>query len=207
MLGVLDQLIVQVTAAYKADPDRVYLTGWSYGGSMTWPVAVALSDRLAAAAPLDGRTPRNPVAAAAALRHLAVYQVVGGVDREFIPEAQRMVVALAAAQHPNFTFRVVPEGNHFCYALVYTDPTFWSWMLSQRRDPAAAVRAAAADAAWAAAQKVAAERVAAEKVLADKIAAAAKVAAAAKRPTTKPATGPAAKPQPAAKATTKPASR
>lgn len=221
MVGVLDQLIVRVTEAYKADPDRVYLTGWSYGGTMAWTVAAALSDRLAAVAALDGRTPRDPTATVAALRHLAVYQVVGGVDREFAPEAQRMVVALAATQHPNFTSRVVPDGNHYCYALVYTDPTFWSWMLSQRRDPAAAGRIAAVEKAAAdraavekaLAEKVAAAKAAAAKAAADKAAAdklAAEKAAAAKRshpPTTKPAVPPKASTTAPGHPTTKPASR
>ncbi len=44
---------------YLADPDRVYITGFSNGGSMTFSLGLNLSDRLAAIAPVSGQLPHT----------------------------------------------------------------------------------------------------------------------------------------------------
>ena len=41
--------------------------------------------------------------------------------------------ALMADAHPDFTFRTVPNGNHWCYASIYTDADFWRWMFRHHR--------------------------------------------------------------------------
>ncbi len=135
IVAVLDQLLDAVDAHCRASRDQTYLTGFSFGASNTWAVAAGLPGRFAAIAPIDGRAMPDPAAAVAALAHTAVYQVIGGSDRDFTPEAQRMIVALGAAPHPDFAFDVVPGGNHFCYGSVYTDPAFWGWMFAHHRLP------------------------------------------------------------------------
>ncbi len=133
MLAVIDQMTAAVVASCHGDPARTYLTGFSYGASNTWLVAAGLPERFAAIAPVDGRATPDPAATVGRLKHTSVYQVVGGRDDEFLPEAKRMVTALAAGPHPDFAFHVVPGGNHFCYGSVYTDPAFWTWMFARRR--------------------------------------------------------------------------
>ena len=136
MASAIRLLIDRVIGVCRGDRDRVYLTGFSYGGSSTWVVASAMPDVFAAIAPIDGRATTRPVDTVTRLRRTAVYLVVGGSDRDFLPEAKRMRDALAALPHPDFVSRIVPGGNHFCYSTIYTDPAFWDWMLAQRRDPA-----------------------------------------------------------------------
>jgi polyhydroxybutyrate depolymerase len=51
-LGFIRLLIDNLIAAKRADPARIYVTGLSRGGLMTFTVACALADRIAAAAPL-----------------------------------------------------------------------------------------------------------------------------------------------------------
>jgi polyhydroxybutyrate depolymerase len=46
----LSDLIDELVAAHGADPERIYLTGFSNGGDMTLAAAVGLGDRLAGAA-------------------------------------------------------------------------------------------------------------------------------------------------------------
>jgi len=51
-VAYLDTLIDKLIADHGADPSRVYITGGSNGGMMTFVYAVARTDRLAAAAPV-----------------------------------------------------------------------------------------------------------------------------------------------------------
>jgi hypothetical protein len=133
MAPVIGALVDQAIARCRGDRERVYLTGFSYGGSSTWVIAAGLPNVFAAIAPIDGRATKLPLETVTKLRDTAVYMVVGGSDRDFLPEAQRMRDALAVLPHPNFVSRIMPGGNHFCYAMVYADPTFWDWLLAQRR--------------------------------------------------------------------------
>jgi predicted peptidase len=144
MLIVIDQLLESVVTHCHGDPTRTYLTGFSFGASNTWTVGAALPAHFAAIAPCDGRATADPDATVTQLAHTGVYQVVGGDDGDFLPEAKRMVAALAAKPHPDFAFHIVPGGNHFCYGSVYTDPTFWAWMFAHRR-PAPAPKVVADD--------------------------------------------------------------
>lgn len=130
---ILGELIARVTRQYRCDPDRVCLTGFSYGGTSTWRVALRLPGRFSAIAILDGRATPNPAADALKLKDVAACIVVGADDGGFIPEAERMRDALTKSKHPNFRYRVVPHGNHWGYAPTYRDPEFWTWMFSQRR--------------------------------------------------------------------------
>jgi hypothetical protein len=136
MAPVIGQLVERAIDRCHGDRDRIYLTGFSYGGSSTWVIASELPDTFAAIAPIDGRATTRPADTAAKLKRTAVYLVVGGADKDFLPEAQRMRDALSALPHPNFVSRILPGGNHFCYSMIYTDPLFWDWMLAQRRVPA-----------------------------------------------------------------------
>jgi predicted peptidase len=130
---ILAEFITQIARAGRGDEDRVYLTGFSYGGTSTWEMALQVPGRFAAIVPLDGRATHNPVDDVKKLRDVAIYLGVGGDDADFIPETQRMRDALLADQHASVIFRTVHGGNHWCYGSIYNDPEFWKWLFAQRR--------------------------------------------------------------------------
>jgi polyhydroxybutyrate depolymerase len=53
-VGFTRQLIARVVAEYSADPNRIYATGFSNGAQMSYRLALELSDRIAAIAPMSG---------------------------------------------------------------------------------------------------------------------------------------------------------
>ncbi len=70
-IDFISAVIDNLEAHYCADPDRIYITGFSNGASMTFSLGVNLSDRLAAIAPVSGsvaeRARTTQLSAAAAL--------------------------------------------------------------------------------------------------------------------------------------------
>lgn len=52
-------LLDEVTAAYRADTDRIYVTGLSMGGFGTWSLGIAYPDRFAALVPICGAIIRS----------------------------------------------------------------------------------------------------------------------------------------------------
>jgi polyhydroxybutyrate depolymerase len=54
VIGFIAALIDYMERSYGADPRRVYVTGFSNGGSMTWQIGAKLTSRIAAIAPVSG---------------------------------------------------------------------------------------------------------------------------------------------------------
>jgi len=48
------QLIDKISSMYAVDPKRIYATGFSNGGQMAYRIALEMSDRIAAIAPMSG---------------------------------------------------------------------------------------------------------------------------------------------------------
>jgi polyhydroxybutyrate depolymerase len=58
-VAFLGALIDELVADGRADPARIYVTGMSNGAVMTWTLACALGDRIAAIAPVAGGMPAD----------------------------------------------------------------------------------------------------------------------------------------------------
>ena len=132
MPQVLAAVIDFVSTAYRVDTDRVYLTGFSYGGTQVWPIAEAMPHRFAAIAPFSGRLTSDPGRTAAILANMPIYVCTGEIDHQFRPFSEQMYALLLAAGHTDVMYKAVPAGNHHSYCAIYTDQKFWDWMLSKR---------------------------------------------------------------------------
>lgn len=53
-IGFVEAMIDQLLLSYAVDPNRIYATGFSNGGFLTFDLACKLSDRFAAVAPVSG---------------------------------------------------------------------------------------------------------------------------------------------------------
>jgi len=124
--------IRMATELLPVDPDRVYLTGLSMGGTGTWHVARHAPELFAAIAPMCGRS-HDPDQTAERIAGLPTWIIVGGSDREpFTEGAERMYDALKDADaHVRMT--VVPGVGHGVWARFYPKPEFYQWLLQHRR--------------------------------------------------------------------------
>ena len=93
-------LIGQAEAQYRVDPKRIYATGFSNGGQMSYRLALELSDKIAAIAPMsgarasDGLKPLRSVP----VMHFhgtadSVYPVDGGLGRRSIGRTPHVSIA------------------------------------------------------------------------------------------------------------------
>lgn len=125
-LAVLDE----VTRTYKADPDRVYLTGLSMGGYGTWSLAAADPKRWAAIAPVcGGGNPKQ----ADKLKNLPCWVFHGDNDKA-VPVAQSrdMVKAIeAAGGKPRYT--EYPNVGHNSWDKAYGTDELYTWFLEHKR--------------------------------------------------------------------------
>jgi hypothetical protein len=133
MTKMVCNCIAAVVNRYHADDDRVYLTGFSYGASSTWRVALLAPDRFAALIICDGRQTPDPIHDVEKLKNVGIYMSIGEWDGDFVTEGDHMHQALNTLPHRDYIFRIIYGGNHFCYQSVYDDPEVWKWVLAHRR--------------------------------------------------------------------------
>jgi predicted peptidase len=126
-------MLDRVLSAWRADPDRVYLTGLSQGGAGTWMIGAAHPDRFAALAPVCGYA--DPERVVAPLRHVPIWTFHGQRD-DVIPidRTERIVSALRARQGDAahaVRFTVYPDANHNAWDRAYAEDLA-SWFLAHR---------------------------------------------------------------------------
>jgi predicted peptidase len=132
-------LLDHVTAKYKVDTRRVYLTGLSMGGYGTWSLAVNHPGRFAAAAPICGGGNGIDVLLAegarkSALQSLPIWAFHGAKDTVVpVSESERMIGALKRAGCNNAQLTVYPEAEHDSYTQTYDNPKLYEWFLGQQR--------------------------------------------------------------------------
>jgi predicted peptidase len=135
---VLKGLVDDVQTRCHVDPDRVYVTGLSMGGFGTWDLARHYPQKFAAIAPIcgggDPQFARN-------LAHMPAW-VFHGEDDHTVPiqRSEEMVEALKKAGDTDVKFTRYPGVGHDSWVKAYDDPQLYEWLLSHKRDPAAAER-------------------------------------------------------------------
>lgn len=135
MSCVIVEIINWVEKNFRMDPDRVYLTGFSYGGTCTWAVAQQFPERFAAIVPLSARLAPTPEQSPDILQNVGVWSGVGQNDGDFYTSCKQMADIYVKAKHSNFHFTVIKGGAHHCYQSIYGDPELWQWLLAQKRKP------------------------------------------------------------------------
>lgn len=122
----LDDLLV----TYRIDPERVYLTGLSMGGTGTWLWAMASADRFAAILPICGT---GICWCAGNVKDLPIWTFHGS-DDETIPvdESIRMVDRVNASGG-NARLTICEGYTHDCWTDTYAREDVYAWLLSHRR--------------------------------------------------------------------------
>lgn len=117
----------------RADPDRVYLTGLSYGGYGTWHMATSHPERWAAIAPIcGGGNPGFAHRLAEAQTPTWIFQ--GGRDVRIKPQwIYPMANAMEAAGHKSVRLTVHEDLTHNVWARVYGGEDLYQWFLAHRR--------------------------------------------------------------------------
>jgi predicted peptidase len=123
-------IVDSTLSEYRADPDRVYLTGLSYGGFGTWYMASHYPDRWAAVAPICGAGELDQVHQIGAT---PVWVFQGGRDDLVHPEWTLATADALDQAGGNVRVTVHEDLGHDCWTRVYGGQDLYDWFLSHKR--------------------------------------------------------------------------
>lgn len=129
----LERFLDHLLETLPVDPDRVYLTGLSNGGTGTWVWGAAHPERFAALLPVCGAgitwTVRSLVG-------MPIWAFHGDADGSIsYTESQRLVNTICTIGG-RARLTLYPGVGHNSWDYAYTDDKVVEWMLKQRRQPA-----------------------------------------------------------------------
>jgi len=119
----LAQLLDEVAAKYRIDPDRVYITG----GSGVWILALAYPERFAAINPISGAS--DP-ADAARLKDMPIWAFRNERD-DNLPLGLMVDTLRKAGGHPHVT--LVEDLNLDPWDVAYATDPLYAWLLAQKK--------------------------------------------------------------------------
>lgn len=129
--GVVLAGIEELTRTYPIDPERIYLTGGSAGGTGTWDLVTRGGvGRFAAAVPVTGA---NDPSRAPAIARLPIWAFHGALDRVAPVENTREMVASLRALGSPVRYTEYADVGHESWDRAYAEPELFTWMLAQRR--------------------------------------------------------------------------
>jgi len=126
LLSILDGTL----SSYRADPQRVYLTGLSYGGYGCWYMAMQHPDRWAAVAPVCGA---GDLSAVHKIGDTPVWLFQGGRDDLVLPEWSLATADALDEAVGNVRVTVHEDLGHDCWTRVYGGQDLYTWFLSHTR--------------------------------------------------------------------------
>jgi predicted peptidase len=126
----LDALLDHALASYAIDVDRVYLTGFSMGGYGTWDWACHRPRAFAAIAPIAGQGNDDW---AGDLKNVPVWAFHGAKDKAVSPTEEKRMVDAVNRAGGNAKLTLYPDAGHDAWSRTYADPSFFAWLLEQKR--------------------------------------------------------------------------
>jgi predicted esterase len=129
----MDGALAEIQKDYRVDPKRIYVTGLSMGGEVTYRFAVHQPETFAAIAPLSAYVDSETYSMIGRIKDLPVW-AIHGADDTVVPlaKAQQPVDALKeAGSHIRFT--VLEGHDHDVWTDTYSDPAFYDWLLQHQR--------------------------------------------------------------------------
>jgi poly(3-hydroxybutyrate) depolymerase len=137
LLGLLDQ----IQQEFSIDPDRIYLTGMSMGGSMTWQFLTQYPDRFAAAIPMSPGAV-SPLSKLTNALRTAVWNFHAADDGAVSASNSRNMIDTLRKNGGSPIYTEYASGGHSStmWTPAFRTPGLVDWLMAQRRGQPSTVR-------------------------------------------------------------------
>lgn len=121
----------EITAKYRVDKNKVYLTGVSLGGSGTWYLAIKYPEKFAAIAPMSGFTRHMDyiMKNTDKLIDIPIWAFHGKIDKIVQFEDTEWMINRLKGKNKYLQFTAEPDVGHWLDWLVYPEQELYDWFL------------------------------------------------------------------------------
>ena len=130
-----EPLFKEISEKYRIDASRIYLTGYSLGGSGTWYLATRYPGKFAAIAPMSGFTSHNRSISRniSKLKGIPIWAFHGKMDLTVPYEETERVVEKLQGKNSHLKFTSDPSAGHWIHWTVYPNQDLYDWFLEQKK--------------------------------------------------------------------------
>lgn len=128
-----DSLYNSVTADYRIDKSRVYVTGISMGGYGTYIAALDNPDKITAILPLCGGINDNDISRICTIKQIPILTYHGTADDQIALHETERIVDLLTECNGNITFHRLEGEGHGIQYIYETNPEIYDWLLKHRK--------------------------------------------------------------------------
>lgn len=130
LLEALNALVDKITAQYRVDENRVYLTGLSMGGFGTWALSMMYPEKFAAIAPICGG---GMPWMAFRIKDIPVWAFHGAKDAVVPIQRTEEIVEALKKVGGNIKFTIYPDASHDSWTETYNNPELYRWFLEHQK--------------------------------------------------------------------------
>lgn len=125
----------EIVGRYRIDTNRIYLTGFSLGGSGTWYLAIKYSKLFTAIAPMSGFTSHNEFIYrhVKRLNNMHIWAFHGKMDLTVPYEETERMVQKIQKKNKHILFTSEPNIGHGIHWNIYPDQDLYDWFLKQKK--------------------------------------------------------------------------
>lgn len=127
-------LIKEIQKKYKIDANRIYLTGLSMGGWGAWKLANEHPELFSALAPVCAPSDRWMKATIHRYKGLPIRIYHGGNDDVVSPMASIDMYQALKRENIDTKLIIFPDDNHNSWDSTYSNPEFYEWILSKKKN-------------------------------------------------------------------------
>lgn len=126
-----DALLSEVLQDYNVDRNRIYITGYSFGGYGTWSAITQYPDWFAAAAPIAGGGNERKICQA---KDVAIRAYHGTSDRVTPYSGSKKLIETLKGCKATAELISMEGEDHWIWPKVFSDQSFYDWLLKHSKD-------------------------------------------------------------------------
>lgn len=124
------EFITHVSNNYLIDPNRIYLTGFSMGGTGVWEYATAYPNTISCAVPLSGWGNTHEVCR---MKNVPTWAFHGAKDDIVSPKGSRNLTTTLKNCGGNVTLTELPNVGHEAWREAYSYPGLINWIAARNK--------------------------------------------------------------------------
>jgi len=129
-LEIVRDIILLLMKKYSVDPNRIYIIGYSMGGTGTWEMILRNPDLFAAAVPICAASDPSK---ASLVKDIHIWAFSAENDQIYNYHETEEMVKKLKENNSDINFTLYGNQDHYIWDLIFNDPDVSDWLFSKEK--------------------------------------------------------------------------